>query len=295
MASRKALTDEQRLRKREQSKARREERKAAGLCVYCGGKDERTTSGKIYCAKCSEKENQRQRLLKEKRKANGICTICGGQDDRTKGGAAYCTACAKKINDDQRRRRHSNQELRARQNAEKKADYQYLKKNHLCVLCGTKDAYTLAGRCYCQDCAEKQVERGRKYREENRQKFNRRANERRNALIAAGKCTSCGRPTEDGFSQCRRCLAKRRNNYAANRSPEINWPRGDNGICWQCNKEPVKPGFKLCSKCYDRQLVSLSKTYGGQGSTAPRAENHPFRVAARIEFESRKARKRRKP
>ena len=38
---------------------------------------------------------------------------------------------------------------------------------------------------------------------------------------------------------------------------EVNRPRGDNGICWQCNKEPVWEDKKLCKACYDKSVRQL--------------------------------------
>ena len=45
-----------------------------------------------------------------------------------------------------------------------KAYYAMLKSHHLCTRCKTQDAYTLAGRAVCADCAEKMAEKARERR-----------------------------------------------------------------------------------------------------------------------------------
>lgn len=39
-----------------------------------------------------------------------------------------------------------------------------LKEHHICPRCKKQDAYTLAGRYYCAECAEKSAVASRKYR-----------------------------------------------------------------------------------------------------------------------------------
>lgn len=275
--------------KRQKVRAYRRENR---LCVRCGGQDALTEAGQYYCAECAQKNKEKDARREMRRRASHACVQCGAQDERTAAGMACCAKCAEKINQDQKRRRDTSPEKRAKDNAEKNATYYYMKRHHLCVECGSQDALTLAGRAYCHDCAEKHNASKRRRVEENREEYNRRARERRAAAIEAGKCVSCGRPTEDGHAQCRRCLAYRRDHYAANRSADINWPRGGNGICYSCNKTPALPGRRLCQSCYDRQLESLSHTYNGQGPTAPRPDDHPFKVAARLNHEARLYRER---
>ena len=46
-----------------------------------------------------------------------------------------------------------------------------LKANHICRDCKQTDAYTLAGRTYCAECAEKMANRKREKRSESREEY----------------------------------------------------------------------------------------------------------------------------
>lgn len=56
--------------------------------------------------------------------------------------------------------------------------------------------------------------------------------------------------------------------------PDVNWPRGDNGICWQCNKLPKLEGYKLCRACYDKKVqILLENNYNHNNERS----EHPWR------------------
>ena len=125
------------------------------------------------------------------------------------------------------------------------------KRLHVCRECGTVDAYTLAGRTVCADCAEKQAKSKRDWREDHPEANALAAKRHRDLLFAQGRCTRCGREKpQDGRKTCKRCRVM---TGAANRRRRqkqgVNWPRGGNGICWQCNREPVSKGYRLCESC----------------------------------------------
>ena len=55
---------------------------------------------------------------------------------------------------------------------------------------------------------------------------------------------------------------------------DVNRPRGDNGICWQCNKLPKLEGYKLCRACYDKKVQILRENnYNHNGERS----EHPWR------------------
>ena len=106
-------------------KALREARKAAGLCVVCGG--ERDREGLLTCAACLAKHRRRckeynerrgrqhdiarAKALREARKAAGLCVVCGGERDRDD--RLTCSACLEK--ERQRRRESRGQKRRRRE------------------------------------------------------------------------------------------------------------------------------------------------------------------------------------
>ena len=70
----------------------REYRRNRHICRDCGERDAYTENGRLLCAECQERQNERQRdlsperkarkaesqkALKEARKAQGLCPICG--------------------------------------------------------------------------------------------------------------------------------------------------------------------------------------------------------------------------
>ncbi len=137
-----------------------------------------------------------------------------------------------------------------------------LKRAHMCTRCHKQDAYTLGGRSLCAECAKKQRERGKKFRAIHRDDV--RARNRKNYLRAKAenRCPTCGRKKDwlDEEVSCYRCRIKDgRRKREKLLSAGVNYPRGENGICWQCNKEPAIRGKKLCQKCYDMASKNLAK------------------------------------
>jgi hypothetical protein len=41
---------------------------------------------------------------------------------------------------------------------------------------------------------------------------------------------------------------------------DVNWPRGANGYCWQCNKAPAIEGKRLCADCIKAKMECLRGT-----------------------------------
>ena len=133
---------------------------------------------------------------------------------------------------------------------------QLLKKAHLCRDCKKQDAYTLNGRTYCFECAEKMRIKKAEARSdpEKREKMLEQKRAQVQRYREQHKCTKCGRKVKAGV-MCGICRAKsRRAVKRSQNSPE----RIYGVICWQCNKNTVWGGFKLCAKCYAAKLpISL--------------------------------------
>lgn len=229
---------------------------------------------------------ERKRRLRQQRRESRLCVRCGKQDDRTKNGMQHCAECAEKARHQNQRYRASHPSFREQQRAERAATYAWMRQRQVCVRCQTQDAFTLAGKCLCADCAEKESQRSRDKAARTARKTA-KDNERK----AAGLCVQCGKTLDRDGIYCRRCVfIKNRNQRRKRIEDGINWPRGDNGYCYQCNKELRLPGRGVCQKCYDQQLGRLSHVYNGQGPAAPRPDDHPFRQAARAAHEKRKYR-----
>lgn len=234
---------------------------------------------------------ERDHKLREYRRENKLCGRCGKQDERTLGGMQRCAACAEKARVQNRQYRQMHPSFREQQRLEKIETYAWLRERKLCVRCKTQDAFTLAGRCYCAECAEIDAQRPR-----NKQARAERKKQKDAERKEKGLCIQCGKPLDRDGVYCRRCVFRINRKRVLKRIDSgINWPRGDNGYCYTCNKRPHLPGKSVCQICYDQELENLSHTYGGKGAAATRPESHPFRKAEREFFEKRKYRGENKP
>jgi len=135
--------------------------------------------------------------------------------------------------------------------------YDERKHNRVCVSCGAVDAFTLNGRAECAECCEKRRKR---------RNYQKKADQQREiykARKAAGICVSCKKKAIPGMVYCEqhriRHNQKARELKAYNRG-ETNWPRGDNGYCYVCNKRPTMDNLKVCDTCYKKlQLARENK------------------------------------
>ena len=91
---------------------------------------------------------------------------------------------------------------RENRRAQNRERYAWLKEKGFCTMCGS--TWNKPGYVLCETCLKRRAiydnrfdPDGERHRTSNR--------ERRVARAAAGRCTECGRPAEDGFKTCRRC------------------------------------------------------------------------------------------
>lgn len=117
---------------------KRDERRAAGLCIVCGGPKDREG---WHCSSCLKKMNALKRNNVIKRKAAGICANCGKP---TNDGGWCCPDCQKK------------------NNAHAKERGLWRRAHGLCPQCGqpADDGYI-----YCQRCRDihNEYQRCKKY------------------------------------------------------------------------------------------------------------------------------------
>lgn len=135
-----------------------------------------------------------------------------------------------------------------------------LKQNHICRNCKKQDAYTLNGRTYCAECAEKNAEQKRNARKKDGGEKDRiacRKHQEKNRK--EHKCVYCGRKLQEDYNYktCVYCRAKNRK-YLEQRRREagmISWDmRCSSDICFQCGKNPPIEGKRLCKECYEKKV-----------------------------------------
>lgn len=142
------------------------------------------------------------------------------------------------------------------------ANKAYCKSRQRCTLCGQQDAYTLNNRSLCAECAEKRRVLAANYRKANPERIKAYRVKYNKSRRAAGLCHTCGKATGNGRSRCPRCQSKenRRRREKMREDGLANLPRGENGICWTCNKRPALREKRLCGECMERQMGVLRES-----------------------------------
>ena len=157
----------------------------------------------------------------------------------------------------------------------------------LCTKCKQQDAYTLAGRWLCADCAEKVSAQKRARYHADREASARRAAEQHRELYqrqrTENRCTKCGRPS-DGTYLCPVCRVKinQRRRELKHERGAVPWElRGKDGMCFQCLTEPVAEGTRLCAGCLEKIRAMVRNR--------PKQDNsgHPWRKENRLIFRNR--------
>ena len=202
-------------RKRWRERMKREHR-----CNNCGGQDERTLEGRVKCAACAQRDNQREKARldanperreaknanlhdwRRQLKAHNMCIDCKKVDAYTLNGRARCFDCAEKY---ARKCRERRSEDRDAANQAHRA---------------LRDRWRETGRCV--NCGHE-------------------------------------KPSYDHHMVCMPCRVKMYNLKKRQREARDDWfPRGTPGRCWFC-LQPVMEGKKVCKKCYDARMPSLEK------------------------------------
>ena len=146
----------------------------------------------------------------------------------------------------------------------------WLKEHHFCRDCQKQDAYTLAGRTYFFDCAEKGRIKKENARKDpiKKEKMLKQKRDQITRYINENRCVRCGMQLNNGKRMCSVCYELQRR---ASRKRKGNTPRMRGIICWQCNKQPCMEGYGLCKDCYEKKIpISLQNLEKSR-------ENHPWR------------------
>lgn len=166
--------------------------------------------------KAAGSKERRRRLVAEHK-----CVDCCQVKPETLAGAYRCNACNKRRSERARALKNGEAQKRAPLSEEERLEYKraynrdYMKdlrrwrrENGLCVICGAKDAYTMAGRASCAECAEKKREYDEAKRRTNGVKKKaiveheptkeERLGLKRSAWADNGRCYICGEPLDGG-------------------------------------------------------------------------------------------------
>lgn len=141
-----------------------------------------------------------------------------------------------------------------------------LKSNHICVNCKQTDAYTMAGRRLCAECAGRAAERVLKKRntdEAYRLQAVQRTKEWRKRKAEEHCCPRCGKPLPNGYEKklCVECLAysRKRNEGIRREKGARTWEmRNEDGTCYICGETAIE-GKRMCKSCYESRLPSMMK------------------------------------
>ena len=174
-----------------------------------------------------------------RRKENGLCTECGKPLDNT---YVMCDACRNKVNVERT-------ELR-----------KWYQQNGVCPRCRKEKLY--GDEKQCLSCNEKAYvkivpNRNREHYNETHREWSRRTH---HEAIEKGICTRCRkRKADHGRKTCGICREKERTRSRLKSNVIPTAERAEMGLCYYCC-EPVKPGYKVCPKCYDRCVAASKKT-----------------------------------
>lgn len=172
-----------------------------------------------------------------------------------------CTRCKQKMPEDYKFKmcKKCSDEV----NASKRRVNKWLRDSHICVYCGRVKTYN--DEVYCPECREKNLakkERELQNETEDQKKVRlKRYNDRYQRLKEQGLCVTCGKPNDTNGIRCSKCKSKQAYNKKINKKPSNRemWPSW--GLCYNCGKEPIVKGKKLCAKCLQNALDNLEKAH----------------------------------
>lgn len=163
--------------------------------------------------------------------------------------------------------------------------YVFWKAQRRCVRCHMQDAYTLAGRSRCAECAALNRREKARYREKNREKLRGKNAAWYDAKKSAACCVRCGKPlADDGHTVCAMCRGKVRAYDTERRIQAGRYGKNDPAVCGVCNRRPPMAGKLVCPACYAQNLRNLEKANAAKDNI-----RHPWRRMAHAEAAEKRA------
>ena len=146
----------------------------------------------------------------------------------------------------------------------------WYQQNGICPRCGKEKLH--GDEKNCLGCTTKSYiymiqTRDKEHYNETHREWSRRTH---HEFIANGICTRCRKRKADyGFKTCGICRAKIAESRRLRRPAKLSKSeRAEIGLCYFCS-DPVKPGYKTCQRCYDRNVENAKKADNS---------NHPWRM-----------------
>lgn len=143
-----------------------------------------------------------------------------------------------------------------------KEQYHYRLNMGFCPICKVNKLFGQEKRCpECRAIAITRTEKWRKNNpdkcKESDAKHNQQRIKRNEERKANGMCVDCGkRKSEQGFTRCSICRAKRAEKQRCRRTQNYTKPKTqiwrENGWCLKCGCETLKDGYKVCEECYQK-------------------------------------------
>lgn len=136
-------------------------------------------------------------------------------------------------------------------------EYQFYKDLKICVRCHKELAEP--NKVFCIECADRDNERAKIRRENNLEVSRKKDMEKYYALKERGICTYCKHEQAiPGKTKCKKCLAKIRRKRNACKTCIDRSERISYGMCYICGEKSMF-GKKVCERCYEKRLQSISK------------------------------------
>lgn len=136
-----------------------------------------------------------------------------------------------------------------------------------CTECGKRDAYVMAGRALCSNCAEKERTWKAISRRRNPEHYSQLLKDDYERAKANHKCVRCRRPLPPDRQAvtCQRCnqlSSQRRRERLASDSNYLTKAEkiaANPTLCVRCLKKPRYRDYKLCESCYHFAIVAAEK------------------------------------
>lgn len=149
----------------------------------------------------------------------------------------------------------------------RRARYQYLKENGICVDCGQAPSDKGRVRCFACRLAFNDYLRNTEESEARKAKHREREKRKYHHYKELGLCVVCHKnKTVDGSSRCKACKKKESNWFKRNYIPKYR----PESVCRSCQEPPV-PGYKYCTK--HLQLIREAGLKGTQAAKKSRELN----------------------